>query len=675
MMFRGTVSAKRIAGNVTHCEDTDADLLLRLRAGDSNAYEVLWARHVSAALRVAYRTFPSRAEDLVADSFLRVYQQVTTTSSGPKSAFRAYLFTVMRNTAIRWGKDAERVDVVAEIEIAQEQDAFDLVQEEARAALLLASFRALPERWQRVLWLSDIEGVGRPAIAAEFEITPNAVSALVRRARGGLRLQWLTFQIPEDLRHDLSHQAYRLPEYVLDLSDRAVGQEVELHLAQCSICADLKHELIDASTSVTEGSLRAVGFLALGVTLPSVSAVTVGVAGGGAALLAGVGTSVTVGSAISGSLIGATSVGTATILAGALVVGLLTTSFIRPNADSEVGAHASVSEPAPLDSNSGSLRMAPPEYDLDLLDRGTGDQMPIGIVLPETSPIQAAPSDGADTATSEPPQVESSVPIVPSFRPPTGRGVSDSSIEVVDLGRPNDVRTPELNPGPKPVTPGRPKPPINIDETPPTDRIEVDQPLTPGIVTPAKYEGYFPPVLEGKSSPGSEVFVTVNDREYAAEIAETGEWSFDLRFIQTYPGTVYTYEVQAVSAHESSEVVSGEFMVTPLEVTGFEGNPVLDISEARDSGIVMSVQGPISGRICVATMQEHYAEFDLGPDGSAYLRLRMHSNGFYVFNFRPCESEYIGGTVETYVQVFDPEILFDPWGPDPADMTFELSPL
>lgn len=651
-MFGGTVSANRIAVAAVQSEYSDADLLLRLRGGDSSAYEVLWARHVSAALRLAYRTFPSRAEDLVSDSFLKVYQQVTTTDSGPTSAFRAYLFTVMRNTAIRWNKDAERVDVVAEVEIVQTQDAFGLVQEEARADLLLQSFQALPERWQRVLWLSEIEEVGRPTIAAEFGISPNAVSALLRRARAGLRLQWLTVQIPEGLRQDLAHQAHRLPEYVLQLQDGAVDPEIELHLATCSTCAELKLELLDASTSVTEGSLRAIGFAALGVCLPAASAVSVGVVGGGAALLVGAGTSATVGSLISGSILGAATVGTAALVAGVLAIGFLTTSFVRPNTDSVVGGDEEVEAIEP----DATPTLAGPDVHPDVL--ADPDMVP-----------------GVPTSVTGPPsQEESLVPVVPDVQPPTGRGVVDSSIVVVDTGRTSDVGVPELIPGPTPVPPGRPLPPSTGEVTPPKDQENsgTATSLTSGITTPAKYEGYFPPVLEGQTSPDNEVFVTVNGRQYAAGIAETGEWDFDLRFLSTYPGRVYTYEVQAFTASEGSEVHSGEFSVTPLRITGFEGNPTLDISEARDSGIVMSVQGPAAGRICVDTMQGHYTEFDLGADGSAYLRLRMHSNGYYVFNFRPCVPGYIGATIETYVQVTDPKILFDPWGPDPADMTFEL---
>jgi len=77
--------------------ETDTILISRLRSGDNTAYTALWAKHVDAALRVARRITPNHAEDLVSEGFLALYQQIAVKKNGPDSAFRAYLFTVMRN--------------------------------------------------------------------------------------------------------------------------------------------------------------------------------------------------------------------------------------------------------------------------------------------------------------------------------------------------------------------------------------------------------------------------------------------------------------------------------------------------------------------------------------------------------------------------------------------------
>jgi DNA-directed RNA polymerase specialized sigma24 family protein len=49
------------------------------------------------------------------------------------------------------------------------------------------AFRGLPVRWQRVLWQLEVEGRRPRELAVELGMTPNAVSALGKRARAGLR--------------------------------------------------------------------------------------------------------------------------------------------------------------------------------------------------------------------------------------------------------------------------------------------------------------------------------------------------------------------------------------------------------------------------------------------------------------------------------------------------------
>ncbi|MGO1833829.1 MAG: RNA polymerase sigma factor, partial [Actinomycetaceae bacterium] len=116
---------------------SDADLLARLRDGDLGAYEVLWERHVGAAMRLARRLAADDAEDLVSEAFAAVLRQVTTTDAGPRSSFRAYLFTVMRNTAMRWSKAAQRSVADPEVDDVDDADPSVLFEEDSDAAEIL----------------------------------------------------------------------------------------------------------------------------------------------------------------------------------------------------------------------------------------------------------------------------------------------------------------------------------------------------------------------------------------------------------------------------------------------------------------------------------------------------------------------------------------------------------
>jgi RNA polymerase sigma factor (sigma-70 family) len=223
---------------------SDAELLRALRGGDRHAYAALWRRHSKPAHRYARRLIPGQSEDLVSASFLSIYQQVTGTEKGPEFAFRSYLYAVIRNTAIRWRRDADRlvfnnVDVDVVVDEVDLRDGISVMEQELEVAEVAAAFQGLPDRWRRVLWLTEIVQAGRPEIARQLGITPNAVSALQRRARMGLKFQWLGRQIPAALQEDTTHVARLIPRYLTEPGNADLSAEVSAHVAECAKCAEL----------------------------------------------------------------------------------------------------------------------------------------------------------------------------------------------------------------------------------------------------------------------------------------------------------------------------------------------------------------------------------------------------------------------------------------------------
>lgn len=135
-----------------------------------------------------------QAEDLVSESFLAIYTLVTTSDKGPVDSFRPCLFTVIRNTAMAWQKSNRLVDSDPEIEVIDPDHGPTQLEDRSESAELLAAFQELPDRWQRVLWLSEVEEASRTQIPSNLGIKPNAVSALQCRARKGLQLLSLPSQ-------------------------------------------------------------------------------------------------------------------------------------------------------------------------------------------------------------------------------------------------------------------------------------------------------------------------------------------------------------------------------------------------------------------------------------------------------------------------------------------------
>ncbi|WP_217181956.1 sigma-70 family RNA polymerase sigma factor [Streptomyces sp. AC495_CC817] len=585
---------------------SDAELIRELRDGDRLAYVALWERHVGAALRYAHRLQPSRAEDLVSEAFLAIYQQVTTTPKGPQFAFRSYLKAVIRNISIRWRADDTRIDDTAEADRVDMRDALSLVARESDAGELLDAFLELPERWQRVLWLAEVADTPRPEIARQLGLSPNAVSALQRRARSGLKLQWLTRQVPVALRDDSAHAARLFPEHLAGSSDPVVAAEVASHVATCSPCGELLLTMHSDARRLQGVTLSAVGFGALGAIVPAGAALTpAGTAAAAAVTLLS-------GAGLGGLLLSG---------AGVLSVGglLLASLLVPPPASSEADA-------------------APP----------------IAVVRPEAGeslPVPTVPVTVPSPGPGEPPPLR------------TGRRVDDPRIGDVDL---------VLGPGDDyPVAPTRPQPGTDV----PDPGGDPGTGLAPGMTTPAQSSGYLAPRIAGTSAPGSTIAVEVDGQRYTAPVADDGSWSFDPRGLELAAGT-YDYRVWAYDATRQSEPVSGAFTITPIEVQGFEGLTGFEdmhIDEARTTGLVVALTGPANGRIFVSSMQGHTAMIPLDATGHAIKRLRMASYGWYYLTFRALDAEENSGpAVEDVVDVYDPTVVFDPWGPGDEAMTFEF---
>ncbi|WP_344692352.1 sigma-70 family RNA polymerase sigma factor, partial [Microbacterium esteraromaticum] len=169
----------------------DADLVLRTRSGDAEAFGELWRRHYPSGITVARSVTSSiDPDDLVQESYARIYQAILK-GGGPNGSFRAYLFTSIRNTAAAWGR-ARRETPIDELDTVADPSSTESAADEALDRGLTAqAFRSLPSRWQEVLWYSEIEQMKPSEIAPLLGMSTGAVSQLSFRAREGLREAWI----------------------------------------------------------------------------------------------------------------------------------------------------------------------------------------------------------------------------------------------------------------------------------------------------------------------------------------------------------------------------------------------------------------------------------------------------------------------------------------------------
>ena len=230
----------------------DAELIAAVRGGDVDAYGELFARHVDAARRLARQLAgPGDADDLVSDAFTKVLT-VLQRGGGPDLAFRAYLLTAVRRLHVDRIRSGSRLRPVDDLTPFDPGVPFhDTAVEGFDNATAAKAFASLPERWQMVLWHTEVEQQKPADIAVLLGMSANSVSALAYRAREGLRQAFLSMHAadPDDI--DCGWTRDHLGAYVRGGLSRRDVARVDDHLEDCRTCAAVYLELTEVNSGLS----------------------------------------------------------------------------------------------------------------------------------------------------------------------------------------------------------------------------------------------------------------------------------------------------------------------------------------------------------------------------------------------------------------------------------------
>ncbi|MCX4881880.1 sigma-70 family RNA polymerase sigma factor [Streptomyces sp. NBC_00847] len=241
---------------------SDAELIVRMRSGDDTAYEELYRRHAGAVRRYA-RTCcrdAHTADDLTAEVFARMLQAVRG-GHGPEQSVRAYLLTTVRRVAASWTKSAKREQLVDDFAVFAAQAArssettadtaslgsfgagLDLgadvrAMHEAEQSMAMQAFLSLPERWQAVLWHTEVEDESPSEVATLFGLDANGTRVLASRAREGLKQAYLQAHVSATLAGDeeCARFADRLGAYTRGGLRTRAERGLRKHLEECAKC-------------------------------------------------------------------------------------------------------------------------------------------------------------------------------------------------------------------------------------------------------------------------------------------------------------------------------------------------------------------------------------------------------------------------------------------------------
>ncbi|MFE9745091.1 sigma-70 family RNA polymerase sigma factor [Saccharothrix saharensis] len=401
---------------------SDAELIDSVRGGDIDAYGQLYERHVTAAHNLARQLARSSAEadDLVADAFAKVLDALRA-GRGPDSAFRAYLLTALRHTAYdktRRDRKLELADDVAEVAPEATSVPFkDTAVAGLERSMAAKAFARLPERWQTVLWHTEIEGQSPAEVAPLLGLTANGVSALAYRAREGLKQAYLQVHLAETQAERCRATVDKLGAWTRGGLSKRETTQVEAHLDECTGCRALAAELADVN-----GALR-------GIIAPLV--LGVGASGYLAAVGAGTAKAATVAAAAgAGSAAGAAASAPRQFLGAAVSAAALVVAVaigLAAGDEQEVpaaqAAPVPTSQPAqpPVDNPPPPVPVPSPEPSPEPTPESAPEPTtepapePVPAPAPEPAPEPAPAPEPEPTPEPEPrPAPPNLVPVVPS---------------------------------------------------------------------------------------------------------------------------------------------------------------------------------------------------------------------------------------------------------------------
>ena len=186
---------------------TDADVMLRVKAGDQPAFEYLVQKYRRPMVSFMYRMARNSAiaEDLAQEVFLRVYRSRETYE--PSAKFSTWLYRIATNLAVNHARDTrhERPEIQVSLDEPDEESgatlelpdaSLNVEQQMVRRERLLAirkKIEALPEQQRLAVLMHKYQQMDYKQIADVLKKSESATKSLLFRAYETLREQLKEF--------------------------------------------------------------------------------------------------------------------------------------------------------------------------------------------------------------------------------------------------------------------------------------------------------------------------------------------------------------------------------------------------------------------------------------------------------------------------------------------------
>lgn len=167
--------------------DADQALVLRLRNGDTDAFDEAYDRYRPRVFGFLLRLTQQRAlaEDLLQETFLRLATKAPTLAEDTR--IQAWLFTVARNLFIshrRWVLlDLDRLGALGRAPAPPPPTPYERSAARETTERLERAIARLPVKYREVILLVAVEGLSPTAAADIVSVKPEALRQRLRRAR------------------------------------------------------------------------------------------------------------------------------------------------------------------------------------------------------------------------------------------------------------------------------------------------------------------------------------------------------------------------------------------------------------------------------------------------------------------------------------------------------------
>ena len=180
--------------------DYDAELMLRVKDGDSASFGLLLEKHRTAVIHFLYRMVQNHSvsEELAQEVFLRVYRSRSTYE--PTAKFTTWLFRIATHLALNWLRDGKNErgqehldDTSDDMPARQVSDRSPSVEQtmvyQVKIHEIRRAIATLPEKQRAAVLMHKYEEMEYSQIAKVLNCSESAVKSLLFRAYETLRMR------------------------------------------------------------------------------------------------------------------------------------------------------------------------------------------------------------------------------------------------------------------------------------------------------------------------------------------------------------------------------------------------------------------------------------------------------------------------------------------------------